>query len=73
MDRLCPIAEYMVSEKRAREGNMAMEITDEEASIDLLCDHALDISSNPQFRKLIETIYRRFVRSNAKSVRLKGI
>ena len=70
MDRLCPVAEYMLREGRDRaklttsleeyEGTTG----DEHGSV----GQQMDISQNPQFRNLIRTIFERFVRKCSDSV-----
>ena len=67
MDRLCPVAEYMVLENRDRAKVSSSFDLDKDKSEER---SAMDILHNPQFRNLIRSIFEKFVRSNADSVSL---
>lgn len=67
MDRLCPVAEYMLRQKSDRESKNT-NLYDTSDSSD--SGPGLDVSQNPQFRKLIQTIFEKFVRHCAESVRI---
>jgi hypothetical protein len=69
MERLCPIAEYMLRENRERTGLDAFQPSkngelEQETSI----GQAMDISQNPQFRQLVRSIFEKFVRQCAETV-----
>jgi hypothetical protein len=72
MDRLCPVTEYMLREGRERSkvssftNNLNIDELDGEKG---RIEQSMDISQNPQFRQLIRSIFEKFVRSCADSVR----
>lgn len=71
MNRLCPVAEYMLREGRDRaQWTSSLEKEEEQTENSGLesLEQAMDISQNPQFRKLIQTIFERFVRKCSDSV-----
>jgi GTPase SAR1 family protein len=72
MNRLGPIAEYMLREHRERAKLHTYQSFDDLSSPESL-DQAVDISQNPQFRQLMRTIFEKFVKkcSNAAMVRCR--
>jgi hypothetical protein len=71
MDRLCPVTEYMLREGRERSKvasftNLELDTLGSEKG---RIEQSMDISQNPQFRQLIRSIFEKFVRSCADSVR----
>jgi uncharacterized protein YqgV (UPF0045/DUF77 family) len=62
MDRLCPVTEYMLRKKAERESNDIKPLTGNEVE-------EMDVSQNPEFRQLIQSIFEKFVRQNARAVR----
>lgn len=70
MDRLCPVAEYMLSEKRerARQATILHDSDDVLEHTESSFGAVLDVSQNPSFRNLVRTIFEKFVRKCAESV-----
>jgi hypothetical protein len=70
MDRLCPVAEYMLREGRDR-AKLTTSLEEYEGTdkANESVGQAMDISQNPQFRNLIRTIFEKFVRKCSDSVR----
>jgi hypothetical protein len=73
MERLCPVAEYMLRESEARERaassyNLMDEDGDHGASG--TSNRVSDISQNPQFRQLVRRIFEKFVQKCSISVSL---
>jgi hypothetical protein len=66
MDRLCPVAEYMVRENRERTKLRSARYVDKDNADSGInkesLENAMDISQNPQFRQLIRNIFEDFVR-----------
>jgi hypothetical protein len=70
MDRLCPVTEYMLREGRERSKVNYMHLEPDKADNEKeRIEQSMDISQNPQFRQLIRSIFEKFVRQCADSVR----
>lgn len=73
--RLCPVAEYMLRETRERNKRNTFPQYDDDSSDDpdglteSTIEKTMDISSNPQFKQLIRTIFDKFVKMCSESVR----
>jgi hypothetical protein len=72
MERLCPVAEYMLREGRDRSKlkttrHLDDEDKDAKKSLDSI-ESSMDISQNPQFRQLIRSIFEKFVHRCSDSV-----
>lgn len=61
MDRLCPVAEYMMQEQKDRTAGSRKEKHRK----------GLDVSQNPHFRELVRSIFQNFVRQNSNAALLK--
>ena len=72
MERLCPVAEYMVREQRERvKGRSYTHLEDQDESEENpmgSLEEAMDISQNPHFKQLVRTVFEKFVQRCADSV-----
>jgi hypothetical protein len=73
MERLCPVAEYMLRETEARERTeSSYHLMDEDGDhgSSSSSNRVSDISQNPQFRQLVRRIFEKFVQKCSMSVSL---
>lgn len=77
MERLCPVAEYMLRENEEREkaSSSSYNFVDDESENGSRgsFNRATDVSQNPQFRQLVRRIFEKFVQKCSNSVRFSAL